>query len=78
MAALEDANGAIVLGLDGAHVFAETTAAARPRPWRRQAMASRRKSGITWRSRIGAGKLTLWVDGVEAGSQPTHGAGDRR
>jgi biopolymer transport protein ExbB len=69
--ALEDANGAIVLGLDGARVFAETSGGGQtvtvmqsgegvtPEDWHHIALT------------LGAGNLTLWVDGVEAGSQPT-------
>jgi biopolymer transport protein ExbB len=71
VAALEDANGALVLGVDGARVFAEasgngqTTTVTQPGDgiatgdWHHVALT------------IGAGKLTLWVDGTNAGSQPT-------
>ena len=56
VAALEDANGAIVLGIDGARAFAETHAAG---DWHHLALT------------VGAGKLTLWVDGNEAGTAAT-------
>jgi len=71
VAALEDANGSIVLGLDGARVYAETRSGAQT------ATAAQTGDGLSlgdWHHvalTIGAGKLTLWVDGVETGSQPT-------
>ncbi len=70
VAALEDASGTILLGLDGARVFAETTGGGQtvtvtqagdgvsPGEWHHVALT------------LGAGRLTLWVDGVEAGNQP--------
>jgi biopolymer transport protein ExbB len=70
VAALEDTNAAIVLGLDGARVFAETTSGGET------ATVLQTGDGITpeeWHYvalTLGAGKLTLWVDGVEAGNQP--------
>lgn len=71
VAALEDANGAIVLGIDGARVFAET------RSGGQTVTVTQAGEGVTteeWHHvalTIGAGKLTLWIDGVEAGTQPT-------
>ena len=71
VAALEDANGAIVLGIDGTRVFAET------RSGGQTVTVTQAGEGVTteeWHHvalTIGAGKLTLWIDGVEAGTQPT-------
>jgi biopolymer transport protein ExbB len=70
VAALEDGNGAIVLGLDGARVFAETDSGGQtvtvlqtgdgitPEEWHHVALT------------LGAGRLALWVDGLAAGDQP--------
>ena len=69
IAALEDSNGALVLGLDGARVFAETrggTAASVKQPGDGVSLNDWHHVALT----VGAGKLTLWVDGVDAGSQP--------
>ncbi|MEO8019350.1 MAG: DUF2341 domain-containing protein [Pseudomonadota bacterium] len=71
VAALEDANGAIVLGVDGAKVFAETSGNGQT------ATVLQAGDGVSlndWHHvalTVGAGRLTLLVDGVEAGSQPT-------
>jgi biopolymer transport protein ExbB len=70
VAALEDANGAIVLGLDGTKAFAETRAGG-------QTALAAATSDLTlsdWHHlalTVGAGKVTLWVDGAEAGSAAT-------
>jgi biopolymer transport protein ExbB len=69
LAALEDGNGSIVLGLDGARVFAETASGGQT------ASVTQSGDGITaeeWHHvalTLGAGKLTLYVDGAEAGNQ---------
>ncbi|MES1262826.1 MAG: LamG domain-containing protein, partial [Peristeroidobacter soli] len=71
IAALEDANGAIVLGFDGARLFAETSGNGQT------ATVMQAGEGVSlgdWHHialTVGAGKLVLWIDGVEAGSQPT-------
>ena len=79
VAALEDANGAIVLGLDGARVFAETSERRRrPRPCRRQAMASRSSEWHHVALTLGAGRLTLWSTARRRAARPRTVADDRR
>jgi biopolymer transport protein ExbB len=71
IAALEDANGAIVLGLDGARVFAEANGGGQ------SANVIQSGDGISladWHHlavTVSAGKVTLWIDGNDAGSQAT-------
>ena len=75
VAALEDASASIVLGLDGARVFAETSSDGQT------ATVLQAGDGITseeWHHvalTLGAGSLTLWVDGAEAGRQSAQVAG---
>ncbi len=70
VAALEDANAAIVLGLDGAKPFVESRAGGQTA----LATASADVTPSEWHHlalTVGAGKLTLWVDGAQAGTAAT-------
>jgi biopolymer transport protein ExbB len=71
IAALEDGNGTITLGVEGTRVFAETQSGGQT------AQVLQAGEGIAteqWHHvalTVGAGQLKLWVDGAEAGSQAT-------
>jgi biopolymer transport protein ExbB len=73
---LEDTAGALVLGVDGARVFAELRAGQGSQP----IQVSQQGDGLTlndWHHvalTLGAGKLTLYVDGAEIGSQAAESA----
>ena len=70
VAALEDAGGALVLGIDGAQTFAEIDGGAAPVS---VTQAGGPLSSGEWHHvavRAGNGQLTLIVDGTEAGSAP--------